>query len=294
MKKRQVLVAIVLALMTLCLGVRPAWAADVSNYTDSPQLIVANKEYTHAFEKKGDRDCFYFVSGGGTYKLQITDLSGRSAESYGELRVLADGRYFLMCEDSVGIEVSYGNYEYFSSAGGAAAAWQVGSFLTDEPYYKVNDDTGDLITTWTTSLGTRKAGKNVAIWFTGDYKGKYKFKLIGKAAAKSEIKKTSNPVKAKATKASVTVPFAKVKKAKLTLSKNYIKITKRGAGTISFKNVSTQAKARKLLVNAKNGKVTIPKGTKKGTYVVKVKVVFSGDISHKAGSATISYKIVVK
>ena len=46
--------------------------------------------------------------------------------------------------------------------------------------------------------------------------------------------------------------------------------------------------------NKKNGKFTVKKGTKKGTYKIKVKVTAKGNKTYKAASKTVTVKIVVK
>ncbi|MBR3317586.1 MAG: hypothetical protein IKG21_07210 [Atopobiaceae bacterium] len=42
------------------------------------------------------------------------------------------------------------------------------------------------------------------------------------------------------------------------------------------------------------GKVTVKKGTKKGTYAINIKVTAAGNASYKAGSKTVACKVVVK
>ena len=64
-------------------------------------------------------------------------------------------------------------------------------------------------------------------------------------------------------------------------------------GAKSFANVS-KGTAKKFKVNTKNGKVTIPKGTMKGTYTVKIKVTAKGDKNWKKGAKTVAYKVIVK
>lgn len=107
------------------------------------------------------------------------------------------------------------------------------------------------------------------------------------------VVKGTNPLAAKAIKSSVTVSYSKVKSAKVTLASN-IKITKKGAGSTTYSNASNNTTAKKFSVNKTTGKVTVPKGTKKGTYTIKVKVKAAGNTNYKAGSKVITYKIVVK
>ena len=88
----------------------------------------------------------------------------------------------------------------------------------------------------------------------------------------------------KVTPASKTIKFAKVKKSKQTVT---IKVAGNN-GKVSY-SVTKAAKKAGVSVSSK-GKVTINKGTKKGTYKVTVKAAKSG--LYKAASKTV--KIVVK
>ena len=69
---------------------------------------------------------------------------------------------------------------------------------------------------------------------------------------------------------------------------------KKSQGAASYKNVSSKKALKKFKVNAKKGTITAPKGTKKGTYKVKVKVTAKGNANYKSGSKTVAVKIVVK
>ena len=108
-----------------------------------------------------------------------------------------------------------------------------------------------------------------------------------------KVTKGASPLKAKAVKGSVVVPLAKVNKAKVVLASN-VKVTKKAPSAPTYANVSTNKVAKKFTVNTKTGKVTVPKGTKKGTYPVKVKLSAKGNANYNAGSVTVSYKVVVK
>lgn len=104
-----------------------------------------------------------------------------------------------------------------------------------------------------------------------------------------KIAKAANPLKAKATKSKVSCLYKP--KAAMPCGKN---VTVTGAkGKVTYANASTNATAKKFTVNKKTGKVTLKKGTKKGTYTVKIKVKAAGNKNYKAGSKTVSYKIVV-
>ena len=115
------------------------------------------------------------------------------------------------------------------------------------------------------------AGKaTVKIVGTGDYTGK-----ITKTFA---IAKAANPLAAKGKTA--TVKLAKLNnKAQRLATNKVLAITKKGAGTMSYKKVSGSAK---IVVSKKTGQVLVKKGLKKGTYAVKVQVEAAGDANHLA------------
>ncbi|WP_295999660.1 BspA family leucine-rich repeat surface protein [uncultured Adlercreutzia sp.] len=104
---------------------------------------------------------------------------------------------------------------------------------------------------------------------------------------------------AKRAKQPMTVK-ANAKKAKAkTLKKKAVALSKtvtvkKAKGKVTYKNVSTQKAAKKFKVNEKTGKITLSKGTKKGTYKVKIKATAAGNSSYKAGSKTVTVKVVVK
>lgn len=116
----------------------------------------------------------------------------------------------------------------------------------------------------------------------------------------------AQPLKARANKSVVSVPYSRVKKARQTLASN-VKITKAGAGKLTYSKSSasvtkvaskykTQARAavKKFAINSRTGKLTVPKGTPKATYTIRVKIAAAGDATHFAGSVTITYRVVVK
>ena len=128
------------------------------------------------------------------------------------------------------------------------------------------------------------AGTNTAtITVTG--KGAY----TGKASRKFTVAKAANPLTAKAAKTSVSAIYKP--SATTVLAQNVTVSSARG--TVTYANVSSNATAKKFVVNKSNGKVTVPKATKAGTYVVKVKATAAGNTNYKAGSKTASYKVVV-
>ena len=102
----------------------------------------------------------------------------------------------------------------------------------------------------------------------------------------------ANPLTAKAKKATIAVAYAKAKsKAQVTAAN--VTVSK-AQGALTYANASTNATAKKFAVNAKSGKVTVPKGTKKGTYQVKVTVTAKGNAAYISGAKTVTYKVQVK
>ena len=82
---------------------------------------------------------------------------------------------------------------------------------------------------------------------------------------------------------------SKVKKAKQTVKAITIKSRN---GKVSYKKLS--GSSSKLTVSSKTGKITVKKGTKKGTYKIKVKISAAGDGNHFAKSLTRTVKVKVK
>ena len=120
-------------------------------------------------------------------------------------------------------------------------------------------------------------------------KGNY----VGSRKLTFSISTAANKLSVKAKAKTVKVKLDKVKNAKVTLASN-IKLANKGTGKLTYKNVSTKKASKSFKVNAKTGKLTVPKGTKKGTYTVKIKVTAAGNSNVKAGSKTVAYKVVVK
>lgn len=95
----------------------------------------------------------------------------------------------------------------------------------------------------------------------------------------------------KVSAAAKTVKYSKVKKKAQTVAP--IKVSK-AKGYVTYSGEGSNAKSKKALkINAKNGKITVKKGTKKGTYKMKVTVSASGDETSngKTVSKTVSIKV---
>ena len=101
-------------------------------------------------------------------------------------------------------------------------------------------------------------------------------KKVSKKAQKMKVTKKNKTVKAKKLK-------KKAQKVKAITVKNY-------KGKLSFKKVS----GSKRLSLVKGGRIKVKRGTKKGTYKIKVKVTAKGNSTYKSASKTVTVKIKVK
>ncbi|MCR5544114.1 MAG: Ig-like domain-containing protein [Eubacterium sp.] len=103
--------------------------------------------------------------------------------------------------------------------------------------------------------------------------------------------KAANPLKIKGKTA--TVKYSKLKKKKQTLAiSKVIKFVKKGKGANTYVKVSGN---KKIKINKKNGKITLKKGMKKGTYKVKIKVRSAGNKNYKqSGWKKVTVKIKIK
>ena len=92
-------------------------------------------------------------------------------------------------------------------------------------------------------------------------------------------------------KKKLKVKLSKVKKKKQVVS-GVIKVSN-AKGTVTYARIK-KGSDKKLSINAKNGKITVKKGTKKGKHKIKVMVTASGDDGHYAASKVITVTINVK
>ncbi len=106
------------------------------------------------------------------------------------------------------------------------------------------------------------------------------------------VRKQANTLAAKATKATVAASYSTARSKAVTLASN-VTVSK-AKGAVTYANVSKNATAKKFKVNAKTGKLTVPKGTKKGKYQVKVKVTAKGDATYLSGSKVVTFTVQVQ
>lgn len=131
----------------------------------------------------------------------------------------------------------------------------------------------------------------------GTYKAVFTVKAAGDAthdeatkdvAVNFVIGKAKNTLTAKAVTRKAKA--SKVAKKAVTVARP-IKVTKQ-QGKLKYAKVK-KGSSKYLSVNKKNGKVTVKKGTPKGTYKIKIKVAAAGNSNYKAGSKTVTCKIKV-
>ncbi len=87
-----------------------------------------------------------------------------------------------------------------------------------------------------------------------------------------------------------TVKFVKLKKKNQTIALKKAMTVSNAQGTLTFK----KSKGNKKITVAKNGKITVKKGLKKGTYTIKIKVTAAGNTEYNAAVKTVTVKIIVK
>lgn len=92
----------------------------------------------------------------------------------------------------------------------------------------------------------------------------------------------------KAATTSKTIKYTALKKKAQTFG---IGASTNSKGALTYKKTSGSAK---LTINKSTGKVTVKKGTKKGTYKATIQVKAAAKGSYKAGSKSITIKVVVK
>ena len=106
------------------------------------------------------------------------------------------------------------------------------------------------------------------------------------------VVKKANTIKV--TPKTVTLKASKLKKKTQTVKASKAFTVKNAKGTVTYKLTKKDKKAKSKIKVAKNGKITVKKGLKKGKYTIKVKVTAAGTRAYKAKSKTLTVKIRVK
>ena len=143
---------------------------------------------------------------------------------------------------------------------------------------------------------TLKAGADYKVAYSNNTNaGTAKMTITGIGKFTGTVTKTFKINKAKnGMKVSVkakSVAQKKLKKAKQSISKA-LKVTG-ASGKVTYAKVK-KGSSGALSINKSNAKITIKKGTKKGTYKIVVMVKAKGDANHKAASKTVTVKTKVK
>lgn len=111
----------------------------------------------------------------------------------------------------------------------------------------------------------------------------------------AKLPKKANTLNVKAKKP--TVKYSKLKKKQQIVKCKKAMTVSKARGTVTYK-LSSAKKGKKSFKKyfkvAKNGKITVKKGLKKGTYKVKIKVTAAGTAVYKAKTKTVTVKIKVK
>jgi uncharacterized protein YjdB len=106
---------------------------------------------------------------------------------------------------------------------------------------------------------------------------------------KVRVVRGPNPMALKT--ATKKVAYSKLKGKSRRVS-GAITFTKAAKGKVTYKKVTSGSSSR-LSINEKTGKITVKKGTPRGTYRIKVKVRAAGNASYKPRARTITVKIKV-
>ena len=135
---------------------------------------------------------------------------------------------------------------------------------------------------WSDASSKNAGTYTLTITGKGEYTGSKKMTY--------KIGKAKNPLAVKGRTAAVKYAKLKNKTQQLSVSK-VMKFSAKGKGKMSYVKTSGN---KKITINKKNGKVTVGKGLKKGTYKVKVKVKAAGNANYKASAAkTVTFKIKI-
>lgn len=158
-----------------------------------------------------------------------------------------------------------------------------GQAVTQEPRVVVNGNVLQKGTDYTLEYADNVAAGTATVEILG--KGRY----IGSVTKTFTVGKAANTLKVSGKTASVK--YKKLKKKKQTAAVKKVLKVSGAKGKVTYKKKSGN---KKITVSKTNGKVTVKKGLKKGTYKVKVKVKAAGNSNYKAVTKTVTFRIKVK
>lgn len=198
----------------------------------------------------------------GTGKVVITGMGNYTGSTSKEFSIAAKPL------SSSTVTLSKTSYVYSGSARKPSTTVKSGS------------KTLKLGTDYTVSYKNNTNAGTATVTITG--KGNYK----STAKVTFTITKAANPLKVTTT--AKTAKLATVKTKAVSVSTPSISGAK---GAITYAKASGSGY---LSINKTTGKVSVKKGTKAGTYTIKVMVTAAGNSNYKAGSKTVTVKITVK
>ncbi len=171
------------------------------------------------------------------------------------------------------VVLSKKTYTYDGSAKKPKVTVKDGSKILTTSEYSVSYASGR------TNAGTYK----VKVTLKGNYKGTKTVSFT--------IEKAKQPM-------TVTAKTPSVKASDLKKKAQTIKISqavtiKNAKGTKSYE-ITDKGKLTKIKINAETGSITVPKGTGKGTYTIKIKITAAGTKNYKPGSKNVSVKIKIQ
>ncbi|MDO4807621.1 MAG: BspA family leucine-rich repeat surface protein [Coriobacteriales bacterium] len=258
-------------------------------YTPKPTVKVGsvalalNTDYTLSYKDNTNAGtATVTVKGTGNYKdsKTATFTIAKAANTFtakaakGSLDITYNASTAVGTPGNVTTSKAIGSVGYTNASSDAAAK----RFAVDKTSGKVTVPKGTQAGTYEVKVNVKAAGnanfspKDVTI----------SYKIV--------INKANNTIKVTASKQKVKL--AKVKKKAVTVARP-MSVSK-AVGKVTYKNVSTNSKAKKFTVNKSTGKVTVAKGTKKGTYKIKIKVSAAGNANYKAATKSVTCSIVVK
>lgn len=171
-----------------------------------------------------------------------------------------------------------------ASVTGLKAKTYTGRAITQKPTVTLGGKTLKAGTDYTVAYKNNTNAGTATVVVTG----KNNYKGTAKATFKIAQAKNTLTVKSK----SKTLKAADLKKKQATV-KNLVTVQK-SKGAVSYANASTKAALKKFKVNASTGTITVPKGTKTGTFGIAVKVTAKGNKNYASGSKTVTVTIKVK
>ena len=171
-----------------------------------------------------------------------------------------------------------------ATVGSVASRTYTGKAIKPAPTVKRGTTTLKKDTHYTLSYANNTKVGTATITITG--KGNY----TGTKKVTFKVVKAANPMVCKAV--ARTASFSTLKSKAVTVARP-ITLTTKQQGTLSYAKVASGSSSY-LTVNKSTGKVTVKKGTKKGTYTIKIKVTATGNANYKAKAATVTCKVTVK